>query len=140
MKQKQNFKKMLHKAKLKSTGPRLAVLETLLTMKSPQTAQEIHSILKKDKIDLVTLYRTLATFEKNKLVRRIDLRHDAIHYELNLDHHHHIVCTDCGRVEDFKFCNMDSLIKKIVANASHFKNVQGHDFEIFGICDTCEKS
>ena len=64
--------------------------------------EDLHKKLKKYKIDLVTLYRTLASFEKNKLVKRVDLHKDAIYYELNLEHHHHIVCVECGKVDDLQ--------------------------------------
>src|SRR5674476_680074 len=108
MKQKQDFKKILQNAKLKSTNPRLVVLKALSEVKHPETAQKIHKRLKK--IDLVTLYRTLASFEKNQLVKKIDMHKDAVYYELNLDHHHHhIICTDCGNLEDFELCDMDRL-------------------------------
>ena len=134
---KQDFKKILHDAGLKSTSPRLIVFKTLSEIKHPETAQEIHKRLKK--LDLVTLYRTLASFEKNQLVKRVDLHKDAVYYELNKDHHHHIVCTDCGKLEDFELCDMDKLTKKIVAKASNFKSVQEHALELFGVCNVCAK-
>jgi Fur family ferric uptake transcriptional regulator len=144
MKQKQpiktgeNLKKILHNAKLKNTSPRLAVLEAMRDVKHPETAQEIHKRIKK--IDLVTLYRTLATFEKDHIVKRMDLHKDAVYYELNTDHHHHIVCTGCGKLEDFELCDVDYLTKKIVAKASSFKSIQEHSLELFGICNACVKN
>ncbi len=141
MKQKQDFKKILHNAKLKITNQRLAVLRTLGEITHPKKAQEIFRRLKKYKIDLVTLYRTLASFEKNGLVKRVDLHKDAVYYELNLDHHHHhhhhIVCTGCGKLEDFETCDMDRLTKKIISKALNFKNVREHILELFGVCNVC---
>ena len=138
MKEKQDFKKILHGAELKSTDPRLAVLKALSEVKHPETAQEIHKRLKN--MDLVTLYRTLASFEEKQLVKRIDLHKDAVCYELNTGHHHHIVCTNCGTVEDFEVCDKNRLIKNIVAKASKFKNIKEHSLELFGVCNTCVKS
>jgi Fur family ferric uptake transcriptional regulator len=137
MKTFQDCKKILHNSKLKNTNPRLAVLKAFSEIKYPVMAQEIHKLLKK--IDLVTLYRTLASFEKSQIIRRVDLHKDAVYYELNAKHHHHIVCTDCGKLEDFELCKMDKLTKKIVAKALHFKNVREHSLELFGICNTCKK-
>jgi Fur family ferric uptake transcriptional regulator len=137
MKQKQDYEKILHAVGLKSTIPRLAVIQILSEIKYPHTAQEIHKKLIKSKIDLVTLYRTLTSFEKNQLIKRIDLHKDAVYYELNNVHHHHIVCTDCGKVEDFGFCNIDRLTKKIIAQAANFKNIYEHTFELFGVCNSC---
>jgi Fe2+ or Zn2+ uptake regulation protein len=134
---KQDFKKILRDAGLKNTGPRLAVIKTLSEIKHPETAQEIHKRLRK--LDLVTLYRTLASFEKSQIVKRVDLHKDAVYYEPNTNHHHHIICTDCGKLEDFELCDMNQLTKKIIAKASNFKNVSEHSLELFGICNTCIK-
>ena len=137
MKQKLNLKKILSDVGLKSTEPRITVLKLLAELKYPMTAQEMHKKLGKDKNDLVTLYRTLASFEKTALVKRVNLQKDAVYYELNSDHHHHIVCTDCGKVEDFELCDVDHLTKKIVAKASNFKTIREHSLELFGVCTVC---
>lgn len=135
MKQKQDFEKILHNAKLKNTNPRLAVLEALSEIKHPETAQEIHKRLKK--VDLVTLYRTLTSFEEKQLVKRIDLHKEAIYYELNTDHHHHIVCIKCNEIEDFENSQIEKALVKIVKNSFKFKNVEKHSLELFGVCNTC---
>jgi Fur family peroxide stress response transcriptional regulator len=120
---------------LKITPARLAIFETLFKIKHPETAQEIYKKLKN--IDLVTLYRTLDSFEKRGLVRKVDLHKDAVYYEFNTEHHHHIVCTKCGTVEDFKLCNINLLTKKIIKNALNFKVINEHCLELFGICNAC---
>jgi len=137
---KTDFKKILNEAGLKNTIPRLRILQILFEIKHPETVEGIHKKLKKNKIDLVTLYRTLASFEKIHLVRRIDLHKDSICYELNINHHHHIICKDCGVVEDFELCDMTDLTKKIIAKASKFKNIQDHSLELFGVCNACMKN
>lgn len=133
-----DFKKMLKTSGLKNTAPRLAVLEALSKAKRPETVEEIHKRIKK--LDLVTLYRTLSSFEKKQIIKRIDLHKDAAYYELSAEHHHHIICTDCGKLEDFELCDMNDLTKKIVAKASNFKNIKEHSLELFGICNTCVKN
>jgi Fur family transcriptional regulator, ferric uptake regulator len=135
MQKKQDFKKILRDAKLKNTGPRLAILKALSETKHPETAQEIHKRLKK--IDLVTLYRTLTAFEKSQLVKRVDMHKDAVYYELNTNHHHHIICTDCGVLEDFKNTEIEKVIAKVARTSPKFKNIKEHSLEIFGICKAC---
>jgi len=139
-KPKESFNKILNDAGLKSTTPRLIVLKTISELKHPMTAKEIHKKLIKNKIDLVTLYRTLASFEKNQLVKRVNLQKEAVYYEFNKDHHYHIVCTDCGTMEDFELCEMDRLTKKIIAQATNFNSVREHALELFGLCNLCAKS
>ena len=135
-----DFKKMLKNTGLKNTVPRLAVLKALSDVERPETAQEIFKKIGKNKIDLVTLYRTIASFEEKQLVKRIDLHKDSVYYELNLNHHHHIICTGCGEVEDFELCDMDRLTKKIVLGSSNFKSVREHTLELFGVCNACVKN
>jgi len=132
---KHDCKKELKTKGLKITPARLAILEALCKIDCPETAQNMRKKLKD--MDLVTLYRTLDAFEKKGLVVKVNLHKDAVCYELNREHHHHIVCTKCGAVEDFKLCNMDLLIKNIISKASNFNTVNEHNLELFGICNAC---
>ena len=140
MKKNIDFKKILHEAGLKNTPPRMAILKTLSEIKVPETAQEMHKKLKNNKIDLVTLYRTLSSFEKNQLVKRVDLHKDAVYYELNLEHHHHIVCTSCNRMEDFENTEIEKVLKQVASKSTKFKNIKEHSLELFGVCNACVKS
>ncbi len=140
MKTKQDFKKILQQAGLKNTIPRLIILKTLFEIMHPETAQKIHKKLKNSKIDLVTLYRTLASFEKNQLVKRIDLHQDAIYYELDSDHHHHIVCTECNKLERFENPEIEKVLTQIVSKSAKFKNIKEHSLELFGVCNACVKN
>ncbi len=140
MKTKKDFKKTLREAGLKNTPPRITIMKTLSEIKVPETAQEIYKKLKKHKIDLVTLYRTLASFEKNKLVKRVDLHKDAIYYELNLEHHHHIVCTSCNKMEDFENTEIEKVLKQVALKSAKFKNIKEHSLELFGLCNACVKN
>ena len=134
-----DIKEILQTAGLKSTAPRIAILETILKTKKPMSALDMHGALCKKGIDLVTIYRTLASFEKAEIVKRLDLRKDAVFYELNGKHHHHIVCTNCGDMEDFETCDMENLSKKIAGRAKKFKTVSQHSLELFGLCNACVK-
>jgi Fe2+ or Zn2+ uptake regulation protein len=138
---KQNIqcKKILHDAKLKCTPSRLTILTLLVSKHVPFSAQEIFENCLGKKIDLVTIYRTLASLEKARIIRRLDLRKDAVLYEFVVTHHHHIVCTECGIVEDFQLCDIDNLVKKIAVQAKKFTVIQEHTFELFGICRNCLK-
>ena len=126
--------------KLKYTAPRLAVVTLLGDKHEPLSVQNIYdSLASKNNIDLVTIYRTLASFEKAGLVKRVDLRKDAILYELANDHHHHLVCTNCGTTEDFVVCDVEEITKKVLVKSSKFNAIQQHSLELFGICKDCVK-
>jgi Fur family ferric uptake transcriptional regulator len=136
----QDFKKIFHNTGLKSTPPRIAVLKTLLEMNRPTTTQEIYQKLRKSGIDLVTLYRTMASFEKSSLIRQVNLRKEAVYYELNKNHHHHIVCTACGTVEDFENPEIEKVLGKVIKKSSKFKDIKEHSLEIFGFCKNCAQN
>ena len=123
---------------LKATPARELVLAALARERRPQSAQEVFDALsKKNDVDLVTVYRTLASFEKAGLARRVDLRRDSVSYELKGEHHHHIVCTECGAVEDFDLCGMEALTRKVMAGSKRFRVVREHALELFGTCVSC---
>jgi len=122
---------------LKATAPRSAVLTALESAKVPLNAKELHSKLSEKGIDLVTVYRTIASFEEKRIIRRVDLRKESVSYELALDHHHHIVCTSCGTLEDIDACEIEELSKKLVKKSKQFTKISEHTFELFGLCTAC---
>ena len=135
---KKNASDILKESGLKVTPARERILVALGSERRPYNAQELHALLsKKGDMDLVTIYRTLAAFLKAGLVKQVDLRQDSVAYELKGEHHHHIVCTECGTVEDFDLCGMEAVTKKVVAGAKRFSSVREHTLELFGVCDSC---
>ena len=90
---------------LKATLPRLRILE--LFEKSDVrhlTAEEVYKILLKEGTDtgLATVYRVLTQFEQAGLLTRHHFESGKAVFELNQGHHHdHLVCINCGRVEEF---------------------------------------
>jgi Fur family ferric uptake transcriptional regulator len=134
-KNKIDSKKVLDTAGLKNTAPRVAILEVLSKIKNPETAQNIHKKLKN--IDLVTLYRTLVSFGKGGLLRKVDLHRNTVYYELNIDHHHHIVCLECNKIEDFENLEVEKMLGKIARKSLNFGNIKNHSLELFGLCRKC---
>ena len=140
MKTKKDFPRMLRSAGLKSTPPRLAVLNFLASGGHYISAQEIHEKFGKKKgLDLVTIYRTLASFEKAGLIKRVDVRKDAIYYEFNEGHHHHVICTKCEKVAEFSDAGDEALIAKALKQVKGFASISSHSFDLFGLCNSCAK-
>lgn len=130
----------LKKADLKATEPRLKILNVFLDSKKPLTADDVIKRLKKGEIDGATVYRTLSIFEEAGLLRKVDLRKDAVCFEMANDHHHHIVCKTCGDLEDFEVCVPEMLLKQIAKQSKKFASFEDHSFEFFGKCKKCVKS
>lgn len=140
MKAKQDFNQILRSAGLKCTPPRLAVLTFLASGGHYTSAQEIHEKLgKKKNLDLVTVYRTLTSFEKAGLVKRVDIRKGAIYYEYNEGHHHHIICTNCEKVSEFTNAGDEEVVAKALKQVKGFSSISYHSFDLFGLCNACAK-
>jgi len=123
----------------KVTPTRLSILSTFMRVRKPLSAEHILKHVRKTerKADQVTVYRTLTSFEKKGLIKKVNLRTDAAFYELAFDHHHHVVCTSCGRVEDFTDCSISHIIEKVTRTSPYFKTIDDHSIELFGMCTTC---
>jgi len=121
---------------LRITQPRRGILETLSRRHGPLPIEEIHRELESGLCDLATVYRCLAAFEKLAIVRRSHFHDGTSLYELNLgpDHHHHIVCKSCQKVESLDFCVVEGL-ERLVRDRG-YSNVS-HMLEFFGVCADC---
>lgn len=90
----------LHRAGFRATDGRVALLEELRKASEPLSANKLAARLR-GKLDLTNAYRSLEAFVEKGLVRRVDVGHQHMHYELGslAAHHHHYVCVDCGARE-----------------------------------------
>ncbi len=90
---------------LKVTLPRLKILNLFETTdKRHLTADDVYQLLKEEGVDigLATVYRVLTQFEQAGLLIRHHFDNEKASYELNQGNHHdHLVCVQCGRVEEF---------------------------------------
>ena len=133
----EKIKKQLKISGLKITTARLAILKVFSDKCHPLSVENIYKKIKKSNIDLVTVYRTLISFEKTGILRKVDLHKDAQFYEMNEDHHHHIICNNCGLVEELSGCNIEKFISEISSKSNNFKIIKDHSLEFFGLCKKC---
>lgn len=87
----------------------------------------------------VTVYRTLDILDRLGLLCHVhpDTTHPG--YALGrLDHHHHIVCSKCGRVSDFSNCGLAKVMEQL-SQKTGFK-IKGHILEIYGLCPKCQEA
>ena len=134
-----NLRDLLREKKLKATPIRLEILQIFSTSHcEPIDAIKLHKRLKKSKVNLVTIYRTLESFEKAGLLRPIDLRESSIYYELANHHHHHIICRSCGEIERLNHCDLANLTDTVLKSAKKFTAISDHTLEFFGACRKCQ--
>ena len=126
----------LRKAGLKVTLPRMKILD-ILGAAEPRhmSAEDIYRRLLEshDDIGLATVYRVLTQFETAGLVTRHHFEGATAVFELNEgEHHDHIVCMDCGKVEEFVDTNIEKR-QHDIANERGF-DLNDHSMILFGRC------
>jgi Fur family transcriptional regulator, ferric uptake regulator len=132
---------ILKNKSLKVTSKRTAILNVLVTSKLPLTIVAITDLLPTGiQVDTVTIYRTMQTLVEAGMVREYALKKGVTHYEYKNGHsHHHLVCTDCGVIEDFTICAANDISKQVLTASKKFRVITSHNFELFGLCKVCSK-
>ena len=124
---------------VKITPQRVAIYRELLSTDEHPSAEIIYKRIKNyySNISLTTIYRSLETFEKLGIISVANLLHDAARYDANLDHHHHLVCIVCKKVEDF----YDDFLANLGRTKKSIDNykVLNYKVQINGICKICQK-
>jgi Fur family ferric uptake transcriptional regulator len=121
---------------LKATLPRLKILE--IFQKGQQrhmTAEDVFRALLQERSDvgLATVYRVLAQFEQADILVRSHFESGKAVYEFNEGHHHdHLVCLDCGRVEEFFDAEIEQR-QNAVAKAKGFA-IEDHNLSLYAHC------
>jgi len=133
--------KDLRNAGLKVTLPRVKILEMLESANSRHlTAEDVYKRLLDagEEIGLATVYRVLTQFEAAGLVKRHHFESGHSVFEIHQGQHHdHILCVKCGRVDEF----MDEIIEErqqVIAKQAGFE-MTDHSLHIYGICKDCRK-
>ena len=121
---------------LKATLPRLKILEIFQRSAVRHlTAEDVYRNLLTEELDigLATVYRVLTQFEQAGLLSRSNFESGKAVFELNEgSHHDHLVCIDCGRVEEFFDPEIEQRQHKI-AEERGFK-LQEHALALYGAC------
>ena len=132
--------KELRNTGLKVTVPRLRVLELFHQSKDRHlTAEDVYRKLLEDHADigLATVYRVLTQFEQAGLLMRHHFESGKAVYELNEGNHHdHLVCLQCGRVEEF----YDAEIEKRQTKVAKDRGFSIHDHQLYLYVDCVKTS
>jgi Fur family ferric uptake transcriptional regulator len=125
---------------LKATIPRLKILEVFQRSEQRHmSAEDVFRLLLQERADvgLATVYRVLAQFEQASILNRSQFEGGKSIYELNVGQHHdHIVCLDCGQVEEF-FDPEIELRQQAVAQAKGF-TITDHALSLYATCNKAQ--
>lgn len=121
---------------LKATRQRSALLSQLRAAGEPMTTEDLQRRLG-GKINIATVYRVLSDLVRAGLVYQTDFRAGRAYYEFQVHHHHHIICTVCGRKEAVEICEPE-WVDEVRQGAKHFSSISSHMLEFFGVCKLCQ--
>ena len=132
-----NLKSMLRSMNLKVTHQRLSILKALNKgPKSHVTAKDVFEKVRAEHphIGFATVYRFLKDTSRYGITSELRLGHAPARYELKIrEHHHHIVCTKCGKIIEFQNETIEKQIRKI--SRDHEFLMEHHIFELYGRCN-----
>lgn len=116
----------------------MSIVEEFAAMRRYATARELHQRLARKgiKIGLATVYRTLEALCGVGAASVVSQAHgEAAYLFCPIDHHHHAVCTKCGKVDDVP-CRSLGRFKRALTADLRFTLTQ-HRLEFFGVCARC---
>lgn len=141
----EKLKNNLKEKGYKLTPQRRAVVDTIIKSEGQHlTAEELYELVKVDcpEIGLATVYRTVLLLVELGVVCKLDLNDGCSRYELvheNENHqHHHLICTNCGKVIEVEGDLLESLEHTI--EEKYVFKIKNHSVKFYGLCSECNKS
>lgn len=119
---------------------RAAVVELLGRQDCCVTAQAIYDELRAAgrRVGLASVYRTLDQLSSDGFLQRIDLGDGTTRYEpVRPDHHHHVVCDRCGKVEAFADERLEQALHRVEHETGY--HVATHEVVLHGACSDCSR-
>ena len=130
----------LKKEGLRYTNQRQAVWDEIKSNEDHRDAEEIYNALRKNNLNVsrATVYRTIDVLYKNNLIRKIELGDSPAKYEnkVNSEHHDHIICVQCGKIEEFVDETIETRQDAIIDKMG-LKMIR-HIHQLFVLCKDCQ--
>jgi len=121
-------------------GARQLVVDFVGRQNCCLSVQEMHERLRAEgeRVGLASVYRTLEGLLDAGLVQRVDLGDGVARFERadpTGEHHHHLVCDDCGRVQPFADDGLEAELRRVAGG--HGYAVAAHEVVLHGACEDC---
>ncbi len=128
---------MLKANDLKATFQRITILSVLDKL-GHANVDEIYENVKATHptLSLATIYKNIISMVEKGVVVEVPISGKKSKYELKKDEHIHLICINCGSVEDFPFDEKIAKDTIEVANKSHYK-LKERQINLYGICPKC---
>ena len=139
---RKNFEGFLREQGLRFTTQRQRIFDRAFETHEHFSAETLFAWLGAEpgaKVSRATVYRTLALLVEGGFLDSLDTGRGELMYEhiVGHEHHDHMVCVSCGRIEEFQDARIERLQEEN-ARAKGFVTVE-HDLRLFGYCKTCVK-
>lgn len=133
----------LRDAGLRRGGARQAVIEHLGRQACCLSAQEIFDGIRSDggRVGIASVYRVLEQLDELRLVQRVDIGDGIARFEPTQpdgDHHHHLVCDGCGKVESFSDLPLERALERVAGTRGYA--MKAHEVVLHGSCGNCRTS
>jgi Fur family ferric uptake transcriptional regulator len=130
----------LQRAGYRSGGARRAVIQLLGRQECCLTAQEIFDGLRAEGrgVGIASVYRILDLLADQGFVQRVEIGDAITRFEPahpGGDHHHHLVCNSCGKVEAFEDEGLEHALRQVERKTGY--TTAGHDVLLRGACQDC---
>jgi len=115
----------------------MAVIGVIASMPGHFTAEALAARVRG--VGRATVFRTLKLLVDEGVVCRVLLDDSKLHYRLSrAAHHHHLVCTQCGAIEDFTTCDVAEVIGDLSRRTGY--EIDSHWLELYGRCSSCRST
>jgi len=121
------------------TGPRRALADLILGHGGHFTASDLAAAARDRRIGVsrATLFRALEVMVELGVVERLDLPSgDHAYVPCATAHHHHVVCSRCGRTTDVDDVGINEAVREIARMTGY--RIDSHRLELFGLCRPCQ--
>jgi Fur family ferric uptake transcriptional regulator len=128
----------LDRAGVRVTGPRRRVAALIAAHDGPFTAADLVAEARTDgeRLGRATVFRAIDLFSELGLLERVDLPGgDHAYVACRPAHHHHLICTRCGRTSDVEDLGIADTLRQ-VADRSGYR-IDDHRLELYGTCPIC---
>lgn len=119
---------------LRLTAPRRALLIAMQQLGDHFTAEALLDAV--PDVSRATVFRTLKLLQEIGTLCQVILDDGTAEYRLTSGgHHHHIVCSQCGAINDFVACDIQDLLDEISSRTGY--DIESHRLEVYGRCAAC---
>ncbi len=137
--ERRSLARFLEEHHLKHTKQREAILDVFLAASGHVTSEDIYKAVREEhpNIGYTTVYRTMKLLCEAGLANERHFDEGITRYEIEHEHHDHLVCVKCGRIIEFE-CAMIEATQDEIAERYHFR-VLRHRHELYGHCESCRE-